>query len=52
MAGVILGFGARVFAGGHPESRRVLELASDRPWTDERSERSDLLFHRSVLALG
>jgi hypothetical protein len=29
----------------------MLELASDRPWTDERSALSDLLFHKSVLAL-
>ena len=40
-----MGFGPRVFAGLVPESKAVLPLASDRPWTDERSALSDLLFN-------
>jgi hypothetical protein len=47
MAGLALGFGPKVFSGRHPDSATVLPLASDRPWTDERSALSDLVFHRS-----
>ena len=48
--GLIMGFGPKVFSGGHPDSALVLAYASDAPWTDERSALSNLLFRRSAFA--
>lgn len=48
LAGVIQGFGPRMFAGDHPDSALLQALAKDRAWTDDRSALSDLLLRRSV----
>jgi len=46
--GLVMGFGPKIFSGGHPDSALVLAYASDAPWTDERSALSNLLFRRSA----
>jgi SAM-dependent methyltransferase len=51
LEGLFLGFGPRVFAGHHPQSALVRQYSSDRPWTDERSALSLLLFRKSSLPL-
>jgi hypothetical protein len=46
--GSVLRFSPDVFSGHRPDPGGVSALASDRPWTDERSALADLVFRRSA----